>query len=177
MPNSLIIPLTDSQAQKSDILITWWQGGSGLAHAIVNNSTDESTPDVYYFDEFVSTPATLKAKTFKILSNRFQQGSPIAIKNGNEYQSGIIININKEKALVKGFNNTISVQNIKNVIPINLHPSVEINSTVYAPIYGIFTKVTVTAIDEEKGQIKASYSENGKTNEHIFFFSEIITKL
>ena len=49
VPNALIIPLKKQQkAKKGDILLTWWQGGSGLQRAIVNLIYHAQVIDVHW---------------------------------------------------------------------------------------------------------------------------------
>ena len=51
VPNAYIVPIPAGQtAKKGDILLTWWQCGSGLQRAYVTDAADPKAPTVRYLD-------------------------------------------------------------------------------------------------------------------------------
>ena len=51
LPNTLIIGLPEgATAKKGDILLTWWQSGSGMKRAIVRDDSNPAEPKVDYLD-------------------------------------------------------------------------------------------------------------------------------
>ena len=117
VPNALIIPLKKQQkAQKGDILLTWWQGGSGLQRAIV---IDDSTPteptavfiDLYWPDDPNDPKVAERAKGRKLEPNSFnvlkdgewESGAQVAYRDNGEWKSGIIMNTDGDKLLLSGW--------------------------------------------------------------------------
>ena len=59
VPNAYIVAIPPKQtAKKGDIILTWWQSGSGMNRAIVIDDTDASTPVVRYLDIDFNNPAS-----------------------------------------------------------------------------------------------------------------------
>ena len=117
VPNALIIPLKKQQkAKKGDILLTWWQGGSGLQRAIV---IDDSTPteptavfiDLYWPDDPNDPKVEERAKGRKLEPNSFnvlkegewESGAQVAYRDNGEWKSGIIMNVDGDKLLLSGW--------------------------------------------------------------------------
>jgi len=60
IPNYMIIPIRpDESAKVGDIVLTWWQSGSGMKRAIVTNASDPTAPEVNYIDIEWDNPAKL----------------------------------------------------------------------------------------------------------------------
>ena len=58
IPNYMIIPIKSGQtAKKGDIILTWWQSGSGMKRAIVTDASNPSEPTVNYIDISWTNPA------------------------------------------------------------------------------------------------------------------------
>lgn len=176
IPNSLIIPLTSETANEKDILLTWWQGGSGMLHAYTTSKESTSTPVVQYLDDFIPKEELLEQNSFKTLSNELQPGSPVKIKIGNQYQYGKIVNLSEDKALVQEFANNLAVHPLENITAIPLNPKLKISQKVYAPIVGIFQEVTITSLPKN-GRVKANYNFANKIEEWEFNITEIVTSL
>lgn len=51
IPNALLVPIAKGQkAKKGDILLTWWQSGSGMERAIVVDDSNPTSPTAVYLD-------------------------------------------------------------------------------------------------------------------------------
>lgn len=61
IPNSYIVPISKGgKAKAGDILLTWWQSGSGMKRAIVISAADPTRPVVRYLDIAYDNPAKAK---------------------------------------------------------------------------------------------------------------------
>ena len=177
MPNSLIIPLPEGQtAQKGDIVVTWWQTGSGLKRAIVTDASDPASPKVDYLDMNYKEDGTgfanehadeqIKPNTFVVLKDgEWQPGAQIVVSGNGSYEVGTLISCSEDKVLLSGFAGKIKVFNKADcfVMPQhqNLKPGDEVRS--------IFTKslndgYTVKKVDEKIGRV---WVENGSDEEIV----------
>lgn len=58
VPNAYIVPIpAGGTAKKGDIVLTWWQTGSGMQRAIVTDAKDPKAPTVRYLDLKYDNPA------------------------------------------------------------------------------------------------------------------------
>jgi len=121
MPNALIIPLDkNAKAKKGDIVLTWWQGGSGLQRAIITDDSnpaepkadfldlkyDEEKPNLSFATKFADTQ--LKPGSFRVLKDgEWKSGAQIAIRNGSKWLCGTLIHEKDGKVLVLGFSDKI----------------------------------------------------------------------
>jgi hypothetical protein len=122
MPNALIIPLPkDVSVQKGDIVLTWWQSGSGMQRAIVKDASDPKQPVVDYLDlkyEEDAKDASKKAECFavkfgnaklapntflKIEDGKWMPGQQIAVNESGSWKACTIINCNEDKVLALCF--------------------------------------------------------------------------
>lgn len=116
MPNALIIPLDkDAKAKKGDIVLTWWQNGSGLQRAIITDASNPSEPKADFLDlnyenfatKFADTP--LEPGSFTVLEDgEWKSGAQVAIRKGNRWLCGTLIHEKDGKVLVLGFADKVS---------------------------------------------------------------------
>lgn len=176
VPNSVIIPIKPGQiAQPGDILLTWWQYGSGLQKAIVQEGGAE--PVVRYLDDFANKEDTLKPNSFHTLKEEFEPGISVAIKHGEVYDNGTIVNLSQNKALVSGFSGSLQVFDKENLIPIPLQINIKEGDKFYGPVIGKYEPITVKSINPAIGQVVGGYQFAGVNKEKNFFFSEITKSL
>lgn len=166
MPNSLIIPLpTDQKAQKGDILLTWWQSGSGMERAIVTDASDPTAPKVDYLDLSYKDDGTgfanehaneqLKPNTFVVLQDgAWQPGAQIIVTGDGSNEVGTLISCSDDKALLKCFAGRIKVFNRADCTVVPLHQNLKAGDEVMA----IFTSsmkdgYTVKKVDEKIGRV------------------------
>jgi hypothetical protein len=114
VPNALIIPLQIGQkAKKGDVLLTWWQHGSGLMRAKVIDASNPMEPVAVYIDRYwddkpesernaeKAKGEQLKPNTFTVLKpNDWQPGATVAYNEGGTWKHGIVMNIDGDKVLV-----------------------------------------------------------------------------
>ena len=97
VPNSLLIPIyKGATAKKGDIVLTWWQSGSGMERAIVTDDSDPTQPKVHYLDLSYKGDGSgfaekhdneqLKPNSFVVLNDgEWQPGAPLAVKDDGKY--------------------------------------------------------------------------------------------
>lgn len=168
MPNSMIIPIPKGQtAQKGDIVLTWWQTGSGMQRAIVVDDANPQEPVVMYLDLAYDNPATdkdsgksigateypLAPDSFVKITDPWQEGNMIAANDGERWNSVQIVKVAGEKILTVGFAGRMKVYAKADCKPVPLVPDVEAGDTVQAVFAGSFREHTVTRVDKEIGRV------------------------
>ncbi len=168
MPNSMIIPLPKNQtAKKGDIVLTWWQTGSGMQRAIVVDDANPKEPKVMYLDLDYDNPSkdresgksigqsvyALKENSFMKLKDKWQSGKMIAVKDGKEWLSTQIIKIADDNVLCLGFAGRMKVYPKSDCVLIPLKPEVKEGDMVMADFVGKFKEFTVTKVDTSIGRV------------------------
>lgn len=176
IPNALLIPIKSGQIAKAgDLVLTWWQSGSGMQRAYVTEGG--ATPKVIYIDGSNVNTETLKADSFNVLSADWQVGTAIACKGTSGYDKLILINLSGDKVLTSGWTGAIKVQNKADCIPVPLKIDIKKGSTIYVAPYGSFEKATVTSVDKTKGKVKAKYEFAESMTEEDFSFGDILIEM
>jgi len=177
MPNSLIIPIKPTEtAAVGDVVLTWWQSGSGMEQAIV--TVEGPTPTVRYLDDFQEAEDVLLANSFHPLTGKIEPGNAVAVKQDNDsYELAEVINVADDKVLLSGFAGILEVANISDLTAIPSTIEVAVGDTVLAPIIDEFDEVTVTEVNAEIGQITGEYEWASEMTKEIFVFGEIIKSL
>lgn len=166
MPNSLIIPLpAEQKAQKGDIILTWWQTGSGMQRAIVTDASNPASPKVDYLDlgykddgtgfanEHANEP--IKPNTFTVLKDgEWQPGAQIVVTGDGSYEGATLISCTDDKVLLSGFAGKIKAckRSACKVVPLkqNLKVGDEVMAlyiSSYKPGY------TIKKIDDKIGRV------------------------
>ena len=185
MPNSLIIPIPEGQtAQKGDIILTWWQSGSGMERAIVTDASDPAAPKVDYLDLNNKDDGTglankfadeqIKPNTFVVLKDgEWQPGAQILITGDGSYKVGTLITCTDDKVLMSGFAGVISVYDKSDctVIPLrqNLKPGDEV---MVQGVSSMSDGYTIKKVDEKIGRV---WAEN-KYGEKLVNILEVYKK-
>ena len=126
-PNNLLIPIyKDAKAKKGDVVLTWWQSGSGMERAIVTDDSDPTQPKVHYLDLSYKGDGSgfaekhdneqLKPNSFVVLNDgEWQPGAPLAVKDDGKYNKGILVNAvgdNVKSVFVGTFSKDTKVEKI-----------------------------------------------------------------
>ena len=180
IPNQLIISIPPKQeCQKGDVLMTWWQAGSGMQRAIVVGGT-EIKPIVRYLDITLDNPSgagkkedTLKPDSFVVLNNEWQIGSSVAIKEGRRTTHGVIVATSEKQVLVREFAGKLKCHERKNASPIPIKADVVAGDIAMASVHGTFLPVTVTKVDAEIGRVFTNFQLGRKDQERVFAFGDI----
>src|SRR5215204_6438828 len=116
VPNAYIVAIPPgATAKKGDIVLTWWQSGSGMQRAIVTDDANPSEPVVRYLDIDYDNPAkssdgkaTIGQMDEKLKPNTFvklgapsctativptSNGAMVAVQDGAEQKSAQVIRV------------------------------------------------------------------------------------
>jgi len=164
IPNYMIIPIKSGQtAKKGDIVLTWWQGGSGMMRAIVTDDKNPSQPTVCYLDldwgsekypGFARKEETLKPNSFHVMTDVWEAGATVAAKDGDKYYNVTIVKVSGDNVLTIGFAGKMVVYPKSDCTPIALNPNVKKGDAVQAPwSSGSFVNTTVEKVDAKTGRV------------------------
>ncbi|MDP3970654.1 MAG: hypothetical protein Q8P90_03055 [bacterium] len=189
MPNSMIIPLESGQtAEPGDVLLSWWQSGSGMMRAYVVEGGTTESPMVRYLDLDLDNPATnddgspiaereeqLEVNSFHILEGEYAPGSSVAVKNGSEYDHYQVVSEADGKLLVIGFAGRMNVVEKADSVAMPIIPDVAVGDSVMVPLYGSYDPGTVTSIDDAVGRVFVEYEFAGQTEEAGYAYGDVIS--
>lgn len=167
IPNYMIIPIKAGQtAKKGDILLTWWQTGSGMQRAIVTDDSDPAKPVVNYLDLDWDNPATnadgigigqatypLKEGTFHVLNSDWQPGTTVAAKADGKTVAATVVCVSGDQVLTIGFAGKMKIYPKSDCTPCPVKPDVKTGDEVQVPWVGSFTSTTVQKVDAENGRV------------------------
>lgn len=186
MPNSLIIGIPEgATAKKGDVLLTWWQTGSGLKRAIVRDDSNPAEPKIDYLDmkldpgskvNFADDHANeqLKPNSFIVLRDgQWDPGVQVACKDERgRWLAATLIKATDDKVLVMGFSSHIAVYPKKDckLIPLNDEGMKAGDS-----VWGLFVAeyqsgYTVDKVDNERGRV---YVTNDSGKQEILSILEV----
>lgn len=164
MPNSLIIPIPQGQtAKKGDIVLTWWQSGSGMQRAIVTDDSDPASPKVCYLDlsfkddgsGFANEHANeqLKPNTFVVMKDgEWQPGAQIFVEGSNE--TGTLLCATDEDVLMLCFAGKIKAYYRSDCKVIPLNQGLKVGDEVKSTFVDKFSDgYKITKIDESIGRV------------------------
>ena len=185
--NAYLIPIPAGQtAHVGDIVLTWWQSGSGMNRAIVVEASDPTEPTVRYLDIDYDNPAKsrdgkttigqmdekLKPNSFVKISNTWEPGTVIAVNDGASKKKARIIRVAGDKVLALGLAGSLQVYDKTACTPVPVKPAVKAGDKVKAPVYGSFQNVTVTKVDGRNGRVFVK-PETG--DEKAIAFGDVMT--
>jgi hypothetical protein len=167
IPNYMIIPIKSGQkAKKGDIVLTWWQSGSGMQRAIVVDDKNPAEPIVNYIDIDWFNPAKnsqgvgfgqmteqLKPNSFHVISSAWESGTTVAVKEGSDYKAATVVKVSGEKVLVIGFAGQMNVYAKADCFPVVVKPTVKVGDMVQAPWTGKYKNLKVEKIDAKMGRV------------------------
>jgi hypothetical protein len=167
IPNYMIIPIKPSQtAKKGDILLTWWQSGSGMKRAIVVDDANPAEPIVNYIDMDWDNPATnsegvgfgqvkeqIKPGTFHVLTSQWEAGTTVAVSTDGKYKAATVVSVIGDKVLTVGFAGKMAVYSKSDCSPVVVQPSVKAGDMVQAPWVGSFVNTKVIKVDALMGRV------------------------
>lgn len=189
VPNAYIIPIPPGEkAKNGDILLTWWQSGSGLQRAIVTDDSNPIEPVVRYLDLTYDNPAKsrdgkttigqmdekLKPDTFVVIKNEMDPGTAVAITDGANLKYGQVIRVAGDKVFVTMFAGRVGVFPKADCKGVPLKPNVKEGDRVKALGMGNFVDATVTKVDAKIGRAWVKFDSNSK--EEAIAFGNILPK-
>ena len=187
MPNSMIINIPKGQSAKvGDIVLTWWQTGSGMQRAIVTDAKDPLSPKVRYLDLDYDNPAMddesgksigateyqLKPDTFVKISSDWQEGNYIAVRSDWGWENAQVVKVAGDKVLTVGFAGKMKVYNTADCKTIPLVPAVKPGDVVWAVTSISFAEATVVSVDKKMGVVVVKANDT----EYPVSYGEITTE-
>ena len=136
----------DAKAKKGDVVLTWWQSGSGMERAIVTDDSDPTQPKVHYLDLSYKGDGSGFAEK--------HDNEQLAVKDDGKYNKGILVNAVGDKVLYLGFAGKLIEANKSDVKLLPVKPAVNVGDNVKSVFVGTFSKDTkVEKIDSKLGRI------------------------
>ena len=187
VPNAYIVPIpSGGKAKVGDILLTWWQSGSGMQRAIVVNDVNPAEPIVRYLDLDYDNPAKskdgttgigqmeeqLKPNTFVKINAPFDVGSIVAVQNGAEQEPSQVIRVAGDKVFLNGFAGRISVVDKSRCTPFPLISNAKVGDKVKAVWVNSLKEGTVTKVEPKIGRVFIKFDLDGK--ERAVAFGEVM---
>lgn len=187
VPNAYIVAIPPGgTAKKGDIVLTWWQSGSGLSRAIVVDDATPSEPVVRYLDIDYDNPAKsrdgkttigqmeekLKPNTFVKINAPFDPGTMIACQEGADQKPAQVIRVAGEKVFVNGFAGKIAVLDKSRCTPFPLTSSAKAGEKVKAVWVNSLKEGTVTKVDPAIGRVFIKFDVDSK--EKAVSFGEVM---
>lgn len=170
MPSSMCIPLPEKQkAKKGDILLTWWQRGSGMSHAVVVDDSNPLTPKVNYLKNVGGEE--LKPNSFIVLkSGKMMPGAPVAYKGDHDkWRTGTVINIADGKVLIYAFGSKLKTAKLEDCKVIPLKPDYKVGDSVMSTFVDSFEDgYTVKEINLETGKVKVTDKDGRERDKYLF---------
>lgn len=171
LPNSLIIGIPEgATAKKGDIVLTWWQSGSGMERAIVRDDSDPAAPKVDYLDMDLKQEADgtlsgfaeshaneqLKPNSFIVLHDgEWEPGAQVAHLNSwGKWVAATLIKATDDKVLVQDFGSKIATYPRADckLIPLS-DEDIKPGDEVYGAPINSYETFTVEKVDSERGRV------------------------
>jgi len=178
VPNAYLITIPAAQKAKvGDVVLTWWQSGSGMQTAIVTDASNPAEPTVRYLATIIDPNKDriekLMPNSFVKLSRPFQPGTSVAVKGeSSRPEHWSVISIAGDKVFAIGFAGKLKLLNKADCTPVPIKPQVKAGDKVQAVIHGSFTNATVVSVDEKLGKVVVK--QDGQTEEKAVDFGDVM---
>jgi hypothetical protein len=182
VPNAYIIAIPPRQsAKKGDVVLTWWQTGSGMQRAIVVDDTEPTSPIVRYLDIAFDNPAkardgvtTIGKMDEKITPDSFVKlknwdpGTTVAVQQGANQRYARVIRVGGNQVLVlEGSKLKVYPKADCQSLPLAL--AISPGDRVKAPRYGQnFVAASVVSVDGRNGRVFVRF-DGDRENQAIAF--------
>lgn len=187
VPNAYIVAIAPGQkAKNGDVILTWWQTGSGMQRAIVVDDKDATMPIVRYLDIAYDNPAMsgdnvtpigkmdekIQPDTFVKLKD-WDAGTTVAVQDGANLKKAHVIRVAGDKVLVADQMGKLKVYPKSSCKPVPIVPAVKEGDRVKAPKYGQnFENATVSKVDQKIGRVFVKF--DGQTEEKAISFGDVM---
>lgn len=178
IPNALIIPLKKGEKAKvGDILLTWWQGGSGMQRAIVLDASNPEQPKVNFLDLSFDRGSQadkesmgekfgnkeLEPNSFQIVPDgEWVPGAQVACRADGDWEAGTLIREQGGKVLVSGFASHVKAYDKNDCKLIPFNEDIKVGDMVHAVfVDGYDDGYKVTAVDKKAGTVTCE--KNGRS--------------
>lgn len=168
VPNALIVPIKKGQkAKKGDIVLTWWQSGSGMQRAIVIDASNPTEPTAVYLDRYwkddpnhednkkLAKGEQLKPNSFNVIKDgEWQAGAAVAYREGGEWRKGTLIHVDGDKVLLSVFSSHLLATTKARCKLIPFKEKIKKGDKVWATfVDGFRSGYIVKQIDEKAGHM------------------------
>ena len=186
IPNSLIVPIRKGEKAKvGDVILTWWQSGSGMERAMVVKGGTPTAPMVRYLDMDLDNPSgcgkkedTCKPNSFHVLKKPMEPGTAVAYKDKTwGWKHGIVGNVSGNKVLVIGFAGSLVVMPKADCLALPIRPAVKKGDACMVPNAAVFVKAKVEKVDPVIGRVFVSGTMWKKDKPYAVAFGNVIPKL
>ena len=178
VPNAYIVPIpAGATAKKGDIVLTWWQSGSGMQRAMVVDDANPTEPVVRYLDISYDNPAKsrdgktgigqmeekLKPNTFVKINNQFEPGTSIVVQDGANMKKAQVIRVAGDKIFTTSPSGKIAVYEKARCTPMPIKSAARVGETVKAVWASMWIKDgTVTKVDPRIGRVFVKFGTDDK---------------
>lgn len=177
VPNAYIVPIpAGGKAKKGDIVLTWWQSGSGMQRAIVVDDANPAEPTVRYLDIEYDNPAKsrdgkttigqmdeqLKPNSFTVINAMLAPGTSVSVQDGDKMKHAIVIRVAGDKVFVREFAGKINVYDRARCTGVPVVPQVKEGDKVKGVWVGSFENGTVTKVDARNGRVFINFDVDKK---------------
>lgn len=178
VPNAYLITIPAAQKAKvGDVVLTWWQSGSGMQTAIVTEAANPAEPTVRYLATIIDPNKDriekLKPSSFVKLSQPFQPGTSVAVKgDSSSPEHWDVIRVAGDRVFVIGFAGRLKLLNKADCTPVPIKPQVKAGDKVSAVIHASFTNATVVSVDQKLGKVVVK--QDGQSEEKAIDFGKVM---
>ena len=178
VPNAYIVAIPPGQtAKKGDILLTWWQSGSGMNRAIVVDDTVPTEPVVRYLDIEYDNPAKSKdgktgigqmeeklaPNTFVKINNPMEPGTVVAVQDGANMKKAQVIRVAGDHVFTTSPSGKIAVYDKAACTPLPVKSAAKAGETVKGVWAAMWIKEgTVTRVDPRIGRVFIKFGSDTK---------------
>ncbi|MEP3480596.1 MAG: hypothetical protein ABJZ55_15205 [Fuerstiella sp.] len=180
LPNAMMIAIPKGQkAKRGDILLSWWQSGSGMQRCIVVGGSPEE-PTVRYLDVAYDNPSgvgtkedTLKPDSFYVLDKPMQIGTTVTVKTPRQERFGQLVAMDNKKVMLREFAGKLKIYDRALVKAMPLRPKLSAGDAADAALFGSMKPVTVVKVDAKIGRVFTTYQLGRTEKQRVFSFGEI----
>jgi hypothetical protein len=189
-PNYMIVPIAaGGKAKKGDVVLTWWQTGSGMQRAYVVDAADPDQPVVKYLDIDYDNPAKrdgvgigqmseqIKPNSFAKITEPYTPGTALACMASGDYRHAQVISVAPKQVLVREFAGRMKAYDRSACQPLDIIPKVKAGDKVQVPWVGKFINAKVTKVDAEIGRVFVEYNVASTVKTAAVAFGNVATKL
>lgn len=176
VPNAYLVVIPYGQkAAVGDVVLTWWQSGSGIQRAIVTDASNPSEPTVRYLGKLSDKDKQekLQPNSFVKLDRPFQPGSGVAVnKGGGRVEPAQVINTAGDKVFVRDLIGMLLLVNKADCTPVPENPAVKAGDRVKAVRFNSFRDATVVGVDAKLGKVVVRV--DGENEDQTIDFGQVM---
>ena len=184
IPNPLIIPIRRGEkVQPGDVVLTWWQSGSGMQRAIVVGGTD-TRPLVRYLDLSYESPSKaaqkdhqLEPDSFQKLTSTWQPGTAVMVAKNKQHKHARLLAVADGQVMILSSTGGVEVHPKSTVKPLPIKLAVKTGDKIFAPVFGTMKEVEVLRVDSQIGRVFTKFKFGGKDKEKAIAFGNLASSL